>query len=177
MVTNTVPLHDAVAESVLEMAAVGSAFKVVPKTRQLSPSQHEAKGLWTLSQYHSKHKRLILLIYRLKEFLFPFQIKWNPGVLVQPSWIRFESLAFCPFLTDCSTVLLQSVERIWLNSPPSSLPVKVWGHETILLLLISVGLHAVHPWPTARGLVGATRGKRNTWRCCLSISRKIVLWK
>lgn len=45
MVTNTVPLHDAVAESVLEMAALGSTFKVVPKTRQLSPSQHEAKGL------------------------------------------------------------------------------------------------------------------------------------
>lgn len=45
MIANTVPLVFSVAESVLEMTTVGSAFKVDPKTQQLSPSQHKVKGL------------------------------------------------------------------------------------------------------------------------------------
>lgn len=45
MSTITVPLVYSVAQSVLEMTTVGSAFKVVPKPQQLSPSQHKVKGL------------------------------------------------------------------------------------------------------------------------------------
>lgn len=176
MITNSVPLGF-VAESVLEMASLGSAFKVIPKPQQSSPSQHKVKGLWTHSQYHGKHERLMLLIRRFKAFLFPFLVKWGgPAVLVQPGLKRFEALGILPFPYRLFHHFIAVGRENLIKQPSSSLSVKIQEHEAILQAFISVGLHTVHPWSTAHRLVGATRRKCGTWRGCLSIFRKIVLW-
>lgn len=78
LIATAVPHGFSVAASVLEMATLGLAFKVTPKTRQLSPCQCKVEGLWTPSQHHGKHKRLISEIRRFKELLLLFLIKRGP---------------------------------------------------------------------------------------------------